>query len=197
MSRALCLLIAALGELPAQQYFPPGVFDTPLRGHDSRASWYSRHLKALHEPSLWELSRDPRAEAYRFLWLRSFHHPIVVRLVVRSSGSGWIHVGITNDKGGNEPGRMMRRQVSWLTKTKTQSLLAAFESADFWNLPTLAVAEQGAARVDGAQWVLEGVRGGRYHVVDRFCPDAGDPARAIGALALMLGRVRIRPGEVY
>lgn len=26
---------------------------------------------------------------------------------------------------------------------------------------------------DGAEWILEGVNGGRYHVVDRWTPGAG------------------------
>ncbi len=27
--------------------------------------------------------------------------------------------------------------------------------------------------MDGSQWVLEGVRDGRYHVVDRWSPESG------------------------
>src|SRR5258708_39333972 len=96
----LCVLTVAAGALPAQQYFPPGVLDSAPQGqgHGTRAIWYAKHLKALHEPSLWEMAQDPKAEAYRFLWLRSFHHPIAVRLVVRSSGSGWMHTRMTSGR---------------------------------------------------------------------------------------------------
>jgi hypothetical protein len=102
-----CLLTAAVVALPAQQYFPPGVLDTTPEDHDSKAKWYAVHLKALHEPSLWELSQNPNVEAYRFLWVRTFDHPIAVRLVVRASGSGWMHVRMTSGHGGYEPGRII------------------------------------------------------------------------------------------
>ena len=197
LSRSLCLLIVAVGALPAQQYFPPGVLETASPAHGSEADWYARHLKAMHEPSLWELARNPNAEAYRFLWLRSFHHPIAVRLVVRSSGSGWINVRMTSGKGGYAPGRMVRDGVSWLTKSKTQSFLTALENMDFWGLRTQPVANDGIVGLDGAQWIVEGVKNGQYHVIDRFSPDTQAPVRAIGLLALKLGRLRVRSGDVY
>ncbi|HXB71414.1 MAG TPA: hypothetical protein VNY05_24480 [Candidatus Acidoferrales bacterium] len=102
LAAAFCILTLAAAVLPAQQYFPPGV-------PESKANWYSRHLKALHEPSLWELSlHDPKAEVYRFVWLRAFHHPIAVRLVVRTSRSGWLNSRMTTGEGGHEPGRINR-----------------------------------------------------------------------------------------
>ncbi len=201
----LCLLLAGAGELPAQQYFPPGVLGTTPQEHDFKASWYAKQLKALHEPSLWELSQDPMAEAYRFLWLRTLDHPIAVRLVLRASGSGRMHFRMTSGQGGYEPGRIIRYGVSWLTKAKTQSLLEALAAADFWNLPTLAGVNEtppgpdGTVRIglDGAQWIVEGVKNGQYHIVDRWSPETGDPVRAIGMLSLKMGRFRIRPGNVY
>jgi hypothetical protein len=182
----LSALLLAAGVLTAQQYFPPGVV-----GNDAR---YSRHLKALREPSLWELSQaDPNAEVYRFLWLRSLRHPIAIRVVVRSNGSGWIHSRMTTGKGGSEPGRITHSSVSWLRKARTRAWLTAFESADFWSLPTLL----DAVHVDGAEWIFEGVRNGRYHVIDRWSPDGGDPLRAIGIAALRMARFKIRPAEIY
>ena len=179
-------LLLVPATLYAQQYFPPGTL--------SRDGEYSRVLKALHEPSLWELSqRDPHAEVYRFFYLRSFHHPISVRLAVRPSGSGWIYAHMTTGKGGYEPGRINRISHSWMTKHKTQSLVAAFENAGFWNLPTASQAHD----YDGAEWIFEGVRDGKYHVIDCWSPDAGDPLRAAGVLALKLARFRIHPQDIY
>ncbi len=191
-------LLLVPGVLPAQQYFPTGILDKNAQGDQFRANWYSKHLKALREPSLWELSRqDPKAEVYRFLWLRSFHHPIAVRLVVRQNGSGWINSRETFGKGGFQPGGIDRYGVSWLRKGLTQSFLAAIESGNFWDLPTLADPSENAAKLDGAQWIIEGVRNGNYHVVDRWSPEAGNPVRAIGLLALKLGRFKIRSTEIY
>jgi hypothetical protein len=152
----------------------------------------------MHEPSLWELSRrDPHTEAFRFLWLRSLHHPIVIRLVVRPSGSGWLDARMTGGSRGFAPGGIRRYSHSWLRKSQTQALIAAFESAGFWNLPTLEGSDNGVAGVDGARWIMEGVRNGQYHVVDRWSPGVQDPLRSIGVLALKLARFRIRPAEIY
>jgi len=206
LSTVLFLLLAGVGALPAQQYFPPGVLGATTQEHDFKANWYAKELKALHEPSLWELSHnDPNVEAYRFLWLRTFDHPIAARLVVRASGSGWMHARMTSGQGGYAPGRIIRWGVSWLTKAKTQSLLEALAAADFWNLPTLAGVNEtppgpdGTVEIgaDGAQWIVEGVKNGQYHVVDRWSPETADPVREIGLLSLKLGRFRIRSGNVY
>jgi hypothetical protein len=189
MPARLLLFVPAV--LTAQQYFPVGVLDA----HE--VDRYTRQLKAMREPSLYELARqDPGAEVYRFLWLRSHQHPIAIRLVVRKNGSGWINARMTTLGAHDEPGGIRRYSVSWLTRAKTQSLLAAFESAGFWNLPTDPPAN-GLVSLDGAQWIFEGVRGGQYHIIDRWSPKAGDPARVIGTLALKLARFRIRPDEVY
>jgi hypothetical protein len=43
--------------------------------------------------------------------------------------------------------------------------------ANFWKLPT---EDKNAPRgVDGAEWILEGIRTGNYHVVDRWTPTKG------------------------
>jgi hypothetical protein len=186
----LMLLFPAV--LTAQQYFPPGLLDP------QKVDRYSRQLKAMREPSLYELSQqDPNAKVYRFLWLRSFHHPIAIRLVVRKNGSGWINVRMTTGNGWSEPGRISRYGVSWLTKGKTQALLNAYEGAGFWNLTTLPETTSTVVQNDGAQWIIEGVRAGKYHVIERWSPQTGDPVHAIGTLALKLARFRIRPSEMY
>jgi len=196
-SSVLCFLTIAAVPLPAQ-YFPPGVFDKSPQKDESAANYYGRFLKALHEPSLWELSRQkPEAEVYRFLWLRTFHRPIAIRLVVRKSGSGWINFHMTSGKGGDQPGRIARYSISWLTKNRTQSFLMELDSVDFWHLPTCA-SDQNPAKPDGAHWVVEGVKNGQYHLIERWSPEPPDPVREIGLLAIKLGRIRgLHPDQIY
>jgi hypothetical protein len=110
------------------------------------------------------------------------------------NGSGWLDSRTTGGKGG-APGRILRYGRSWLTRGKTQSLRSALEHAGFWNLPSIEPTTD--VRLDGAQWVFEGVHGGKYHVVDRWSPDRGDPLRDAGLLALKVGRFRIRANDVY
>lgn len=194
----LCFVGLAAAPLSAQ-YFPAGVLGSTLSEDEFRTNWYSRNIKALHEPSLWEVSRqNPKAEVYRFLYVRTFDHPISIRLVVRKSGSGWINTHITGGAAGYDPGRIVQYRISWLTKGKTQSFVTALNSADFWNMPTHIDPPKDVIQLDGAQWILEGVKNGQYHIVDRWSPEAADPVRAIGLLALKLGRVRhLRSSEIY
>jgi len=49
----------------------------------------------------------------------------------------------------------------------------------------------------GAQWIVEGVKNGKYPIVDRWSPETADPVRTIGLLSLKLGRARIRSARVY
>src|SRR5262245_46652627 len=83
---------------PPGLYFPPGsscfpglsvaveksayFAQTPLAGHpwhsQFRSDWYSRHLRAMNEVALPFLVNDD--ESYRFLWLRTFHHPVAIHL---------------------------------------------------------------------------------------------------------------------
>jgi hypothetical protein len=168
-----------------QQYFPPGTPD-----------WYAKYLVALQEPSLWELSRkDTNAEVYRFLWLRSFDNPIAVRLIVTSDG-GRLLSKTTSGKGGFEPGHLLLNRESRLSREATEWFLTEVRHARFWDVPTKNNSRDG---LDGAEWIVEGVKQGRYHIIDRFSPyDPKDPAHVLGiALLINLARFRLLYQEVY
>ena len=199
--RLACILLLALvatGLLSAQEYFPPGILGKTQQEHESRVAWYSRQLKALREQSLWELAqKDPKAEVYRFLWLRSVGRPVAVRIVVRAGGSGWINSRMTTGQGAYDPGHITRYGMSWLRKSLTQSFLAAIGSTNFWKMPTLLGTDSGASPSQSAQWIIEGVKDGQYHAVDRWSPAPDDPYRAVGLLALKLSRTKVRPADIY
>ena len=61
-------------------YFPKGALDPSRSKVDGiTRDWYSKYLRAMMEPSL-SCGQGPDGFAYRFLWLRSSHHPIAVRV---------------------------------------------------------------------------------------------------------------------
>ena len=190
------MTVAALTLAPvlgwAQTYFPSGVL-----ANEGAVQKYSKFLAAMREPSLWELAqRDPRAEAYRFLWLRSADHPVAVRLAIKPSGAGWLYGKMTGGNAETGPGGIRRWNMSWAWKSRVASFKSAWDGAGFWNLPTLDAAADGNA-VCRSHWVLEGIRNGQYHVVDRCSPLPSDPVRAVGLQALKLARFRIKAREVY
>jgi hypothetical protein len=94
------VLIATIAR--GQEYFhAPSVNGPDL--DQFAIDWYSKNLRALHEPSLWELSEtDHAAEAYRFLWLRANHNPGSVRIVNRAGGGARLFVKAANGEAGYE-----------------------------------------------------------------------------------------------
>lgn len=108
--RTACLATLVICVLPlfAQAvYFPAGSFDTNKDSDRFVAHWFSGQLIALHEPSLLAMSKDKSAQTYRFLWLRSFHHPVAVRVDFHTDGPAVVMTKIGAGEGGYPPGNLV------------------------------------------------------------------------------------------
>ena len=69
-----------------------------------------------------------------------------------------------------------------------------FNNVEFWSLPSRLNDQPGP---DGSQWVIEGVKAGKYHIVDSWMPQQG-PVRELGLyLAIELALLRIPKNELY
>jgi hypothetical protein len=154
--------------LNPHSYFPRGAFYPKPEREKFIVEWYAGHLKAMGEPPLLSEPDSPR-QSYRFLWLRSFHHPVAVRVWASCAGY-FINVKQTNGQGGYQPGTLITDQTRPLTETEWDHFISLLDRSCYWQLPT-KLDDMG---FDGAQWILEGVRDGRYHVVDRWTPQSGD-----------------------
>lgn len=185
-------------------YFPPGILDEAPQSSQFKEQWYSDQLRALKEPSLWQLSKTQKAQTYRFLWLRSFHHPISVRLDVVEDGTAVVTTKITSGQGGDERRKLIVNKSHSLTKEQTASFLDLINEAGFWDLATYAQGVVGPdgkkiveVDVDGAEWILEGVKDGKYKIADRWSPEKG-PVRALGLTMLInLAKLKLLYEEVY
>jgi hypothetical protein len=192
----VALLLLICGSSVGQQYFPDGVFEQQKKANDFVVGWYSEQLKALVEPSLWETSKNAKEQAYRFLWLRSFHHPVVVRLSVNSDGTGTLVTKVANGQGGYKAGKLIENRTTQLSKQEVQGFLDRVEELKYWELPTREE-KTNVIGVDGAQWVVEGVRNGTYKVVDRWSPEKG-PIRNLGLMMTIdLAGMKLLYQEVY
>jgi len=149
-------------------YFPPGALSANEWHDQFTTDWYSKHLAAMDEHSLY-MPGYIAEECYRFLWLRSFHHPIAVCLW-RSGDAHFVHVKQLSGAGGYEPGKLVINRTRFLTKGEWDEFIRLLEEASYWKLPT----EDSVIGNDGARWVLEGVRENRYHIVDRWGPKGGN-----------------------
>jgi hypothetical protein len=95
------------------------------------------------------------AESYRFLWLRSFHHPIAVRVDLLADGSWVLVTKVASGAGGCSPGTLTTNTSRQLTAQEAQSLRSKVEGGGFWNAPNPVNDQTGT---DGSDWIIEGVK---------------------------------------
>ena len=139
--------------------------------------WYGQHLRAAGEA---RLCPSAAVEEYRFLWLRSFHRPVVVRVAADSAGRATLTARVLDGAGGYEPGRVARDTTFTLSPDRWRELRRRLDMG-FWHVPTHPPPD-GLIGLDGAQWILEGVAGGQYHVVDRRNPQGPFREACLGLL---------------
>ncbi len=152
--------------------------------------WYSNHLRAMSEPAL-SCGSGGNQDVYRFTWLRTFHHPIAVR-VTHSDGGTVLEAVELGGAGGYEPGKVIRQIRKPLSPREWEALADRIEKAEFWQQPSHDAA--GDSGRDGAQWIVEGRHAHTYHVVDRWSPSEG-AYRALGLRFIELSG--FHPDSIY
>ena len=184
------------GELVAERsLFPEGALsDDPKQ--NSRLLWYSTHLAAMGEPKLLEFA-EKEAEVYRFLWLRTFHSPVAIRLL-RKGQSVTLAGKRLGGAGGYDPGGLIEDVTIEVEDGDWNAFTRLLEEADYWHAASTEVDSRG---LNGARWILEAVKGGRYHVVDRWSPsETGsleEDSKLRAACLHLLKLSGIRAGDVY
>jgi hypothetical protein len=176
--KARCLLVivclAGMHASADSKYFPPRTFvvDPPSGLQDiskDLSDWYSKALSTMKEPSLWELARQGQTmEVYRLLWLPTWGRPVAVR-VEKAGGRMTLNEVQLDGDGGYELGEVAVRKQTSLSQRDWDRLMERVEEAAFWGMPT-SINDLG---VDGEHLIVEGVRDGRFHVVDRWSPRPG------------------------
>lgn len=125
--------------------------------------WYSKMLFALHEPLIFQ-SKDT-AEVYRFLWLRSKHNPISIR-IQEVYPKTMLTLKILGGTGGFVTGKLVRDTSFYISKNEWNIFKSKVTQIDFWNLSQTEIVDG----KDGSEWVLEALNEGIYHFVDRWSP---------------------------
>jgi hypothetical protein len=172
-------------------YFPKRAIDPSRPKIDGLlCDWYSRYLRAMLEPSL-SCGARPEGFAYRFLWLRSFHHPVAIR-VEKSGPSVTMSAVELDGTGGNAPGGIVKSGQRELSSAEQGEFLVKLSRVDFWNLRK----KEDRFGLDGAQWILEGAENGQYRVVERWSPESG-PYHDVCVLLLGFAGIKIAPLDFY
>lgn len=174
------------------QYFPAGLFNDRQQIDELISSWYSRHLKSMHEPSLWELRKIADAQLYRFLWIGTWTAPFCVRLEAGPDGTTSLCGRVTSGLGGYDTGSLSSSETKILTPEKSKEFFRSITASGFWTLPT----KGDLIGNDGAQWIFEGVRDGQHHLIDRWSPGNG-AVRDLGLCFLTLSGLPIPPDKLY
>ena len=127
----------------------------------------------MDEPSLFARQDSVRGEAYRFLWIRSFHDPIAIRVETTRNDAILRFVRLRRERNGGAM-RIVETRAAKLAKQQRDSLTDSLTKARFWQLATKEAYEVGT---DGSRWILEGTENSRYHAVDRWSPTMETPQR--------------------
>jgi hypothetical protein len=163
------------------EFFLPGTLCGDPSSHDFRARWYGKHLDAMQESPLHTATAGP--EVYRLLFLPTFSPPHVVRL--EYVADDWrATFKRSNGLGGYEAGSLEVESTRPLFIYEKKQFVALLEASEFW---TMASFDE-TLGLDGSQAVIEGVRDGRYHVVDRWTPHGTPYARLVECLLQMTRR---------
>jgi hypothetical protein len=163
----------------------PNWQDTTVNAVDSfRNSWYSKMLFAMKEPVLKNYNGDK--EVYRFTWLRTFNHPVSVRLE-KQGDIIKLFSKVCDGAGGYEPGKIIFDTTINLTQKQVDTTNLKLDNARFWTLQTESRDTNG---MDGSEWIIEVYKNGKYHMVVRWTPEKGTEFREIGEYLFSISQIR-------
>ncbi len=169
--------------MSAAPFFPHGIIT------EFYAGWFTEHLNALGEPPIHSMGRN--VTAYRFLWLRTFDSPIAIRAETQNSRTV-LSSKQADGEAGFETGRIVVDTWRELADAEWSQIVAMIGEIGFWNLPAENLEAVG---LDGAEWVIEGIDAGRYHVCHRWSDVAAESIAKFGLLLLELSGISV--DEIY
>jgi hypothetical protein len=195
------------GKKTYEKYF------SPANRSNVPIHWYGKHLAAMNEPSIAERAekqeKDSSDEMFRFLWLRTFDHPVAIRLEKTKDKFRLIAKEL-DGQGGYKPGKIIHDVTRELKKEEWEEINKFLNDCDFWNMPTKEsrekVLENGTTErwvmYDGAQWIVEGMKGPKYHLVDRQSPNDDKQRklgkyRELGLFLIKLSGLDIEENNIY
>jgi hypothetical protein len=194
----LCVFLGAWC-FAQETYFPPRAFGQE-KFAVGKAEIDSFFLKRLEEPSLFMRTQNASAEAYRFLWLRTFHNPIAVRMDVQADGTSQLTIKVADGHAGfpYTVKKLIQNTTHSLSREQTDAFRNKARAAGFWK--AASVDRGGPAATDCDGWILEGLHAGKYHVVERAIPNrlpkTGAMVQSLGLmLAIELGQMDIPKDE--
>lgn len=158
-------------------YYPDLSLSSNKQIHDMLGTRYSTFLTIFGES---ELSENLN-ETYRFLWLRTFHEAILIKLDTDSKSLNIKSIEGASGFSDSLNGASMDKSLT-IKDDQIKSFTQLAEK-EFW--PNDVTREQFTCK-DGATWILEGRKKGQYHVQNIHCPKDTDSTEILGKILIEL-----------
>ncbi len=143
-------------------YFPNGT----LR-QDTRTEFKAKYYAAMLEKPFACFEEDE--EVYRLLYLPSFEYPTSIR-IWRDGNQYQMAIKQLSAELASEavPDKIVFDVTRPLTVEEWNNIQALLQKSNFWSMQSVDVRSPG---LDGVTFLLEGKKGDKYHVVDRWTPE--------------------------
>jgi hypothetical protein len=153
-----------------------------------KASYYTRYLSAMKEPSVKAPLAEGVKRVFRFTYLRSFHGPLAVRVVEKDGVIVATAIQLQKDRE-HRPGKIHHQKTWNLDAESSKKVQALLAQNDFWK--PLNESEQAlSSGLDGSQWIFEIHDKDGYRMLDIWSPDARMPAKELKELGLDPTKIR-------
>lgn len=169
----------------------PNIREYPIRNtvDSSYIDLFSSTLWVMKEPLIF--NRKLNKEIYRFIWLRAFDNPIVVRIEKKNMEVilFWKTLGKYGNYALNEIVANKSKKVFLKDWSKFKSIL---DSTQFWQMTRV-----GNGGTDGSEWALEGIDSTRYNVATYWSPSKDSGFYRICNFLLELTDLKLEEKDKY
>ncbi|HSB28695.1 MAG TPA: hypothetical protein VLE19_12600 [Pyrinomonadaceae bacterium] len=107
-------------------------------------------------------------ESYRLIWIPTFHAPVSAR-IWRSREKQFLVTKQLDGRGGYGMGRLAFQDLRSLSDDEWNEFMRLLRQAGYWDLQS---DDDSLPPQDGAAWIIEGVRNGKHHLVNRRAPSS-------------------------
>jgi hypothetical protein len=170
------------------QFFPSEVFGTYDVMMDMAYSWY---LRSMEEQPLAESVTVEHSEVYRVVVLPPYSSPVVVRFSISTAGIGEVVAKVGQSD--RRPEILAVHRNTDVSHGGVDKFLKLLDDAGFWSMPTHKRFDVKQPVLMGdASWMFEGIKDGRYHLVDRGASELGPLKDSLLFLVAGLAKVDLR-----
>jgi len=129
--------------------------------------WYSTELFALDEEALY----NSKSHVYRISYFPAFTGQIALRIEIKNDDTADLYYKISDGTASfGYGGKLIKSEKAEMNKNEIQIFLEVLDKANYWKLPK----KTERLGCDGHSIVIEGVKDGEYHIIDRWSPEETD-----------------------